>query len=109
MPLFYVSFEKHIEFTVVAVDKDELVSAVEDLDDYDIENDFWGAEGSWERHVHEPIAGGKARPDCGVFDGRILDYGDYLAEIEDEDPEDAERRKLDEQAKHTLELFEKKE
>lgn len=75
MPKFMVTFTNEVDVTVEAESKEEALAAAQDA--IDDPASWLNDDPEWDCHAHE-ISQEKA-PDCGVFDGQILEYNDYVA------------------------------
>ena len=84
MPRYWIEFTKTCEFSVVAKSREELEEAAEDAT---TDIDFFFEPSDWEYTIRE-IPDRGDNPECGVADGVIYGYSDYLEEKEDTDEEE---------------------
>lgn len=77
MPVFMLTFTMELDASVEAASREELETAAQRL----IESgDLRDWHGEWRADIWAvpQIDSSPPRPDCGVADGKILDYADYL-------------------------------
>lgn len=81
MPVFEVTLEKSLQFTVAAKSLQEVETVAQALTDYEINRNFY-VDPYWDKVVLE-IRGQVEKADCGIKDGKFCNFRDLdLEELE---------------------------